>query len=804
MKKVLILFIMLLFPLSVKGKDIEIKEIQQESISDLAREVEKPKIEGDTVTFNNGFCEENAQVTYRLKIQNNSNRNYILSLKNDSSKTGYAIDITGSVLEANSTSDVLLTITGSKIAANDMIDGSYKEENIVSLIPHVEGSKKINNPETSFLSISFVYILIILLAIIVIILHKQKIRRKLFILLFMASIIVLNQTGKTLADETNAINITSKVIYDSNCPTPTYNLVTTSVQKQFYPYGTFTTKGLKLTRDGVEVANFQPTLASSPDLNQIGNQTVKVKYNNHEFEYEINVRDNQVGDLITLEDGSRWYFLSKDNNNVNLLSVYLLKEASDGKLTFMTIKDKYNQIYSSVFDSNNKDYDESSIKTKLYTSFKTPYLNKLATEAHIDTSSIAIDLPDGELLSSLLGGATDGIMTGDDYNRYTAMFLRGYMTYWTKTKRNDTAEYSIHQDNGRVGYALDNKATQQYAIRPQMTISKTLLDQAIVKEDLNSDGPIDLVSSLGYIIYDVDNKTIIKHNQVMDSRYIDGLGEDSYHVGPETNEYIYPASVTKATTAMYALIKMKENGINLDSTVQMDQKIKQCSDEWYSSGGQRLRDYDTVSYLDLFYASLYGSSWDATAQLAVSLTTTPNGLGLDTSNIDPSNYQSCETLDKAFAEEMTQYVKNQIIGTNAKTNYVNTSGFMRDNHQTTLYETAQILGYAMKNTELYNIYKNPDFKAKYTSTTAVNNGKYFSINNPSSPIFGLEYLVGGKIGNAGWKDRHVHSGYNWAVYYEKDGHGYVIFTAEADGNLETIGNKNMINDQFLLYQWLFR
>jgi hypothetical protein len=129
---------------------------------------------------------------------------------------------------------------------------------------------------------------------------------------------------------------------------------------------------------------------------------------------------------------------------------------------------------------------------------------------------------------------------------------------------------------------------------------------------------------------------------------------------------------------------------------------------------------------------------------------------------------------------------------------------MRDNHQTTLYETAQILGYAMKNTELYNIYKNPDFKAKYTSTTAVNNGKYFSINNPSSPIFGLEYLVGDKIGNAGWKDRHVHSGYNWAVYYEKDGHGYVIFTAEADGNLETIGNKNMINDQFLLYQWLFR
>jgi serine-type D-Ala-D-Ala carboxypeptidase (penicillin-binding protein 5/6) len=136
------------------------------------------------------------------------------------------------------------------------------------------------------------------------------------------------------------------------------------------------------------------------------------------------------------------------------------------------------------------------------------------------------------------------------------------------------------------------------------------------------------------------------------------------------DEKMYPASLTKIATAIYAI----EKG-NLDSIVTVSANaVRQDGTRVYLNEGEQ------VSFKKLIQGMLINSGNDAAVAIA-------------------------EYLDgdvKTFAENLNSYLKNKIGVTN--THFTNPNGLHDENHYTTAMDLALITNYALKNSTFAEIF----------------------------------------------------------------------------------------------------
>lgn len=188
---------------------------------------------------------------------------------------------------------------------------------------------------------------------------------------------------------------------------------------------------------------------------------------------------------------------------------------------------------------------------------------------------------------------------------------------------------------------------------------------------------------------------------VMDAKSGDVLYEKN------ANEQMYPASITKIATAIYAI----ENG-NLNDLVTVSERAR-------NADGTRvyLEEGEVVTLDKLIKGMVINSGNDAAIAIAEHL----NG--------------SVE----AFSDEINDYLK-EVIGV-TDTHFVNPSGLFDENHQTTAYDMAQITQYAMQNQTFRQIFqmKELPWDGESWDTTIINHHKL--LIDSSFP-----YVTGGKTG----------------------------------------------------------
>ncbi|MGG6447406.1 D-alanyl-D-alanine carboxypeptidase family protein [Pseudobacillus badius] len=154
---------------------------------------------------------------------------------------------------------------------------------------------------------------------------------------------------------------------------------------------------------------------------------------------------------------------------------------------------------------------------------------------------------------------------------------------------------------------------------------------------------------------------------------------------------MYPASITKIATAIYAI----ENG-DLDDMVTVSKKAREVEGtRVYLEGGEQ------VSLKKLIQGLLINSGNDAAVAIAEHLEGSP----------------------ERFAFKMNKYLKKN-IGT-TQTNFENPHGLFAPNHVTTASDMAEITRYAMKNKVFREIFGTVKLKWKGTSwnTTLLNHHK---------------------------------------------------------------------------------
>ena len=618
-----------------------------------------------------------------------------------------------------------------------------------------------------------------------------------------------------------------------------YILDTAHAQTNFYKYGTFTIKGLRLKNGNEFIDNVTFSILDEdvPDMTTVGIKKVIVQgtvgSNNNSYEYYINVRDIHSGDLITLKDESKWYYLNTQDNKINLLSVYFLKQTDNEKLTFMNNDDNKKNIYLTKFNYTNLGaYQDSDIKALLVNKFEPDFFNNLGVNKNDGT--LDVELPDALLISELAGvnnfesnkckyGASDNLFSGEV--PWAKLLLADTVSYWTRNSIGTNYAWAINRSGQITCYYQAFMASGKAAlgIKPQLIIANSIIDDLILVHDDTSDGSLDIVKSLDYIIYDVDNDDIIREHKSIDPQYENQPTDFENYWGPNTTDYFYPASITKATTVIYALNKLAQKNINVDTEITVSPYINDYFEtkwngqfcymtatqkwkwQWKANTDQgecenwtgmgpsmaQLTSGDKVTLRDLIYGALYPSGADATMQLAISL----YGFLNDNENgCDPNVQNECENIDSTIAHDMTEFVKSNILNnSNTTTNYVNTWGKHDNNNYTTLIDTAKIMAYAMENDTFREIFNETEHiiniqgNDDYDRTITLNTGKFHI----------LDYYVGGKGGS--YLGNGIHTGYNFSGYYQDavNQHRYVVVTAGGQSS------EIVSNDGYNIYNWLF-
>lgn len=178
--------------------------------------------------------------------------------------------------------------------------------------------------------------------------------------------------------------------------------------------------------------------------------------------------------------------------------------------------------------------------------------------------------------------------------------------------------------------------------------------------------------------------------------------------GENENELMYPASITKIATAIYAI-----ETSNLNDLVTISENAR-------NTEGTRvyLEPGEQVSLEKLIIGMLVNSGNDAAVAIAEHI----NG-----------------TVEK-FSVEINQYLKEK-VGVNS-THFVNPHGLFDKNHVTTAYDMAKITQYAMKNDkfkELFQI-KSYDWVGESWETTILTHHRLLKGEFP------YEGITGGKNG----------------------------------------------------------
>ena len=92
-KKVLLLLLLLILPISVYAKEanLELKNIEKIEASSDAVEVSPPTIENSTLSYNLKFTNTNEFIKYKLEIINHDDIDYEIDLKSDDDYLSYEI-----------------------------------------------------------------------------------------------------------------------------------------------------------------------------------------------------------------------------------------------------------------------------------------------------------------------------------------------------------------------------------------------------------------------------------------------------------------------------------------------------------------------------------------------------------------------------------------------------------------------------------------------------------------------------------------------------------------------------------------
>lgn len=204
-----------------------------------------------------------------------------------------------------------------------------------------------------------------------------------------------------------------------------------------------------------------------------------------------------------------------------------------------------------------------------------------------------------------------------------------------------------------------------------------------------------------------------------------------------SNQQMYPASITKIATAIFAI----ENG-NLDDMVTVSERARNAE-------GTRvyLEQGEIVPLKKLIQGMVINSGNDAAIAIA--------------EHISGSVEQ--------FSEDINAYLKEK-IGIQS-THFVNPSGLFDENHQTTAEDMAKITQYALKNEIFKEIFatKELPWDGESWDTTIINHHKLIISDQ-------FPEVTGGKTG---YVDESRHTLVTTA---EKDGLSIIVVTLKANGS----------------------
>ncbi len=160
MKKIFLLILLLMTPTFVFAKDNV--EITRVDLLDNSEDVviEEPTFRGLETNFNIKFNEVEDFVKYKIIIDNDTNKDYELSLNNDFNKSeyiNYKYEVDSQVLKANSKKEITLTITYNKeIDESHFNNGVFTEDNNMGIN---FAREDVVNPKTG---IPYLYLVLVL------------------------------------------------------------------------------------------------------------------------------------------------------------------------------------------------------------------------------------------------------------------------------------------------------------------------------------------------------------------------------------------------------------------------------------------------------------------------------------------------------------------------------------------------------------------------------------------------------------------------------------------------------------------
>ena len=251
-----------------------------------------------------------------------------------------------------------------------------------------------------------------------------------------------------------------------------------------------------------------------------------------------------------------------------------------------------------------------------------------------------------------------------------------------------------------------------------------------------------------------------------DNVYMENLETGRVVIDLNSDEKVYPASLTKILTCILAIEKCED----LSETFEIPSGI---FDDIYAQGGAHisLRYGEIVTVSDLLHATLIRSACDTATALAY--------------------YVSGDV--EAFADDMN--AKAHEIGA-TDTHFVNAHGLHDDSHYTTAHDMAIIAKYALQNKTFCDIIS----KWNYTiPATNISEERYFEttmdLENPESDVY-YPYLTGIK---SGFTDE---AGRCLITKAEKDGESYLLVTLGANRDRYYLSNM-AFTDAVNLYEYCF-
>ena len=190
-KKVLLLMLLLVLPISVYAKEanLELKNIEKVEASSDTVEVLHPAIENSTLSYNLKFTNTNEFIKYKLEIINHDDIDYEIDLKSDDDYLSY--EISEKEIGANKTVETIITIKYTK--EMPLVErGEQKVNTLTVVIKDTQGEavtpKPIENPHTG----SYLILIPLLIALVIAIIVFRKTRFNkifIFIILFIPFIV---------------------------------------------------------------------------------------------------------------------------------------------------------------------------------------------------------------------------------------------------------------------------------------------------------------------------------------------------------------------------------------------------------------------------------------------------------------------------------------------------------------------------------------------------------------------------------------------------------------------------------------